>query len=144
MSNAEALIDALGGVFAEEEIEVNDALLDRMMDAVEGIAAEDFVMRMYGPDDIFVGTHLGLAAARGGFADWLDAFERLTFQVETVEEIGENVLTFARQIGTSRTGGVRIEQPSAAVWKFRDGSLMELEMHLDRDKARHSAELSDG
>lgn len=144
MSNAETVVGALGEVFSEEEIEVDDGLIERMIDAIAAIAADDFVMRMYGPDDTFVGTYEGAAGVRAGWADWLDTFERVTFQVESIEEIRENVLTLARQVGTSRTGGVEIEQPSAAVWKFRDGKLKEAEFHLDRDKARSSAEQTDG
>ena len=56
-----------------------------------------------------------------------------------VEEIGDNVLTLARQIGTTRHGGVELEQPSAAVWKFRDGKIVRVEFHLDRDLAQASA-----
>jgi ketosteroid isomerase-like protein len=140
MSNAETVIGALGEVFSEEEIEVDDSLIERMIDAIATIAADDFVMRMYGPDDTFVGTYEGAAGIRTGWADWLDSFDRVRFQFESIEEIGENVLTMATQIGTTRTGGVEIEQPSAAVWKFRDGELAETEFHLDRDKARRSAE----
>jgi ketosteroid isomerase-like protein len=44
-----------------------------------------------------------------------------------------------RQIGTTRHGGVEIAQPSAAVWKFRDGRLVRLEFHLDREEAMASA-----
>lgn len=144
MPNADTVIRALGEVFSDEEVEVDDALIDRMIAAIATIAADDFVMRMYGPDDIFVGTYEGTAGAREGFADWLDSFERLRFQVEGIEEIGDNVLTLARQIGTSRTGGVELEQPSAAVWKFRNGVVREAEFHLDRDKARSSAERPNG
>jgi ketosteroid isomerase-like protein len=144
MSNAETVIQALGEVFANEETEVDDALIERMIAAISTIAAADFVMRMYGPDDTFVGTYEGAAGVRAGWADWLESFDRVRFQFESIEEVGENVLTMATQIGTTRTGGVEIEQPSAAVWKFHDGKLRETEFHLDRDKARSSAETAFG
>src|SRR3954471_14701589 len=97
MSNADTVIRVLGAVFSEEKIEVDDALIERMIAAIATIAADDFVMRMYGPDDSFVGTYEGAAGVRAGWADWLDSFERVTFQFESIEEIGENVLTFARR-----------------------------------------------
>jgi hypothetical protein len=140
MSNAETVIRVLGDVFADDETEVDEALIERMIDAIATIAADDFVMRMYGSDDTFVGTHEGAAGVREGWADWLESFDRVRFRFESIEEIGENVLTMATQIGTTRTGGVEIEQPSAAVWKFHAGKLKETEFHLDRDKARRSAE----
>ncbi len=60
--------------------------------------------------------------------------------MEAVEEVGENVLTLVNQVGTTRHG-VEVEQPSAAVWKFRDGLLARVEFHLDRERARESAGL---
>src|SRR3954451_16824583 len=144
MPNSETDIRVLGDVFADEETEVDEALIERMIAAIGKIAAADFVMRMYGSDDTFVGTHMGAAGGREGWADWLEAFDRVRFQFESIEDIGENVLTMATQIGTTRTGGVEIEQASAAVWKFRDGKLKETEFHLDRDKARSSAEVQIG
>jgi ketosteroid isomerase-like protein len=140
MPNSETVIQALGDVFSDEETEVDEALVERMIRAISTIAADDLVMRMYGPDDSFVGTYEGADGVRAGWADWLDSFEQVRFRLEAIEDVGENVLTFARQIGTTRTGGVEIEQPSAAVWKFREGRLAEVEFHLNRDRARQSAE----
>ncbi len=62
----------------------------------------------------------------------------MRIEIEQVEEIGDNVLTFVIQTGTTRHG-VEVAQPSAAVWKFRDGLLTRVEFHLDREKAMRSA-----
>jgi len=138
MSNTETVIEALGDVFATETVEVDDALIERMISALTPICSEDVVMVMLGPDDSFVATYEGADGVRTGWTDWLDSFARIRFVFEGFEEIGDNVVTWARQIGTTRYG-VEVEQPSAAVWKFRDGKIFQIEFHLDRDKALASA-----
>jgi ketosteroid isomerase-like protein len=138
MSNAERLLEALASVFADDETEIDAALIDRMIEALRPITAPDVVMIMRGSDDTFVGTYEGFDGLRQGWEDWLESFERVRFQVEDVEQIGDNVLTLGHQVGT--TQGVELEQPSAALWKFREGLLGRVEFHLDRDVARSSAE----
>jgi ketosteroid isomerase-like protein len=139
MSNAERLIGALAAVFGESEAEVDEALIERMIAALEPVTSDDVTVLMTGSDDSFETTREGLDGLRAGWADWLDTFGQIRFEIEAVEQIGDNVLTFGRQIGTTRTGAVEIEQPSAAVWKFRDDLIYRVEFHLDREKAEHSA-----
>jgi ketosteroid isomerase-like protein len=139
MSNAETVILALANVFSDEETEIDEAFVERMIEALAPITADDVVMTMRGSDDSFVGTYEGFDGLRDGWADWLESFDRVRFQFEGVEEFGDNVLTWGRQFGTTRHGGVEIEQPSAAVWKFRDGLIGQVEFHLDREKASASA-----
>jgi ketosteroid isomerase-like protein len=139
VSNAETVIVVLGSVFSDEETEIDKAFIERMIEALTPITAEDVVMTMRGSDDTFIGTYEGFAGLRAGWADWLDSFDRVRFQFEGVEQVGDNVLTYGRQIGTTRHGGVQLEQPSAAVWKFRDGLISQVEFHLDRERAAASA-----
>jgi ketosteroid isomerase-like protein len=138
MSNAERLMEALARAFSGDESEMDAALVERMISALAPIATDDVVMVMAGPDDSFVATYTGPDGLREGWADWLGSFERVRFQFEGIEELGGNVLTLGRQIGTAQ--GVEVEQPSAAVWKFRDGRLARVEFHLDRGKAHASAQ----
>ena len=57
----------------------------------------------------------------------------MRLEIEEVEEIGDNVVTFVNQVGHHPPRRVELEQPSAAVWKFRGGMLVRVEFHLDRD-----------
>ena len=139
MSNAERLIQALAEVFTEDEVEVTDALIERMIARLGSIAADDVVTEMVGTDEAFTGTWHGRDGMRAAWSDWLDTFSSIRFEVQDVEQIGDNVLTLGRQIGITRHGGVELEQPSAAVWKLRDGELVRVEFHLDRDRAYASA-----
>jgi ketosteroid isomerase-like protein len=138
VSNAERLIAALEPVFSSEEIEVDAALVDRMVAAVAGLAADDVVCVMSGGEN-FEATYEGLEGLRAAWADWLEAFARIRFEIEEVQQVGENVITLGRQTGVTRHDEVEIVQPSAAVWKFADGVLFRIEFHLDREIAFESA-----
>ena len=139
MTNAEKLIAALATVFADDETEMDAALIERMIGALAPITADDVVMVMRGTDDTFVGTYEGFDGLRAGWADWLEVFERVRFGVEAVEQFGDNVIVFGHQRGTTRHSAIELEQPSAAVWKFRDQLIVRIEFHLDRERAVASA-----
>jgi ketosteroid isomerase-like protein len=110
-----------------------------MAEALRPISAPDVVMEMRGSDDSFVGVHEGPDGLREGWVDWLETFDHVRLEFESQEVHGENVLTYVMQRGVTRHGGVEVEQPSAAVWKFRDGAIWKIEFHLDREKALASA-----
>jgi ketosteroid isomerase-like protein len=140
VSNAERLIAALEPVFSSDEIEVDAGLIERMVASVGELADEDVVGVMSGGES-FEATYEGLDGLRAAWTDWLGTFARIRFEFEDIQQVGENVVTLGRQIGTTRHGGVDIEQPSAAVWKFRDGRIVRIEFHLDREAAFRSAEI---
>jgi ketosteroid isomerase-like protein len=137
MTNSDRLMTALAPIFGGGELDVTDALIDRIGDSLDEISADDISGEMTA-DSSFSTEFQGRAGLQATWADWLETFSRVRLELEEVEEIGENVITFVNQTGTTRHG-VDIEQPSAAVWKFRDGKLVRVEFHLDRDTARKSA-----
>ncbi len=129
---------ALAAVFSADQVEVDAALVDRMVAAVATFADDDVVGVMNGGVH-FEATYEGLEGLRQAWHDWLDAFARIRFQVESVEEVGENVVVLGVQSGTSRHSELEIVQPSAAVWKFTAERLTRVEFHLDREIAFASA-----
>ena len=139
MSNAERLLTAIGAEFPEGDIEMNLAVLERMLAALAPISTDDFVTLMTGPDESFERSGTGPDGLREAWADWLDTFGSVRFEIEGVEEVGASVLMLGKQTTITRHGGVEIEQPSAALWKFRDDKLVRIEFHLDRDRAYESA-----
>ncbi len=138
MSNADRLIAVLAPIFAEGELDVDEALIQRIGDSVEQISVDEITGCMTG-DSTFSTEFEGRAGLESTWSDWLETFTRVTLEMEAIEEIGDNVLTFVSQVGTTRHG-VEVAQPSAAVWKFRDGRLARVEFYLDRDKAYASAQ----
>lgn len=137
MSNAERLMTALLPIFGEGELEVDEPLIQTIGDSLDPISEDEITGAMIG-DTSFSAEFKGADGLMSTWRDWLEAFTRVTLQMEAIEEVGDNVLVFVNQIGTTRHG-VAVEQPSAAVWKFRDGLVARVEFHLDRDQARESA-----
>ena len=129
---------ALAPIFGEGELEVDEALIDRIGDSLDQISADEITGSMMG-DSTFITEFQGRDGLQSTWADWLETFTRVTLEMEEIEELGDNVLTLVNQVGTTRHG-VDVEQPSAAVWKFRDGMLVRVEFHLDRERARQSAQ----
>jgi ketosteroid isomerase-like protein len=138
MSNADRLLAGLAPIFGEAEREVDEALIDDLIAAIARVAAPRVTGSMTA-DDSFSTDFEDIDGLRDVWADWLGAFASIRIGIEEVQEIGDNVLTLVVQTGTTRHG-VEVAQPSAAVWKFRDGLLTRVEFHLDREKALASAE----
>lgn len=139
VSNAERLNQVLARVFSSPETAVDNALITRMVEGLEPITDEQVTVEMVGAED-FAASFQGISGLHEAWADWLEAFAEVRFRVEDMKAVGENVVTFGTQIGTTRHGGVEIEQPSAAVWKFHDGRIQRVEFHLDRETALRSAQ----
>ena len=137
MSNTDRLMAALAPIFGVGELDVDEALIERIGDSLDQISGDEISGEMTADSSFSTEFH-GREGLEATWADWLETFKRVTLQLEEVEEIGESVITFVNQVGTTRHG-VAVEQPSAAVWKFRDGKLFRVEFHLDRDRARASA-----
>ena len=138
-SNAERLMSALAPVFGSgREVVIDDPTLARMVELLRPLQAPSFsgTMRAQGS---FEQTFDDVDGLRRAWADWLGAFASVRLATESIEPVGDNVLMFVRQIGTTRHG-VEMIQPSAAVWKFADGLIVRIEFHLDRDDAVASAE----
>lgn len=109
------------------------------------LASPDFEVVMVGPEDS--PPHgFGLKdRGSGGFTrvweEWTSAFENFRIDVEQKTAYGEKVLMLVTISGRSRTGGVEISQPAAAVWTVSEGKLVRAEFHLDRDRAQSAVGL---
>ena len=139
MPNIEQVIAVLVPLFTDDELTVSDAMIDRFAEAVAKHAEPGFVTSMVSQAGA-IQDYEGAAGMRSGLKDWSETFSSLRFEAEDLQEHGDNVLTLARQIGVTRHGGVEIQQPSAVVWKFRDGRIHRIEWHLDRAAAERSAQ----
>ena len=74
--------------------------------------------------------------------EWFEAFETYTIDLgEMTVGTEGRILTLGVQRGTTRTGGVEIEESAAAVWTLRDGKLVRAEFHLDPETAKRAAGL---
>ena len=137
MSNAQRLMEAVVPAMGGLEPRVDEATIDRLATAIESIATDDFTCGMIAMD--VAQEFEGPEGVRAAWKDWLEAYSQLSFRIHEFREVGRNVLMIVDQVGTTRHGGVEVEQPSAAVWMFRDGRLRRVEFHLDQRAAERSA-----
>ena len=117
----------------------------------ELLKANDYagIAELLDPEVVWLGTSGGLDARRvvegtQGFIDYLkeiDAvWEELDVEVEELIESGETVVAFTRERGRAR-GGIDVENATAAVFKVRNGQIVETQGYLDRDEALEAAQL---
>jgi ketosteroid isomerase-like protein len=84
------------------------------------------------------GTYSGAAGLVEGWQDWLAPWSSYKAEVEDLVDAGDDVVILVRLLGTTKHGGVVIEQSGAAVWTFQDGKVVKLAFHLDRRSALES------
>ena len=138
MSNSERLIEVLAQEMGGLEPLMDEVRVDAMVRALGPLATENFTCGMIAMD--VAQEFEGVAGLRAAWNDWLEAYSELHFRIHEFRDVGENVLMLVDQVGITRHGGVEVEQPSAAVWMFRDGRLRRVEFHLDRRAAERAAE----
>lgn len=108
--------------------------LDRGIYSSEGVIAEDAEVR-------FVGQTGGMMSGKGPgdvagyWSEWLSAWEKYTIFWDDIFERGDAVVMLVRLVGTTKHGGVEIEQPAAAVFRFEGEQVVDIEFTLDREGA---------
>jgi ketosteroid isomerase-like protein len=113
---------------------------------VAEFAAPDFECVLVAPQYTGSGGRLAFSGAEGFLAawrEWLAPYETYAVEIEDLIDAGDRVVTLARQRATTRIGGVKMEEDTAAVWTVRDGKLARVEFHLDRKRAMRAAGLAD-
>jgi ketosteroid isomerase-like protein len=84
---------------------------------------------------------VGIDEANRWLAQWTDAFENWSLDVEEVYDAGDQVVTLVRQHAKARHGGPEVEMRFAQVWTFQDGLVARMEMYSDRAEAFAAAGL---
>jgi ketosteroid isomerase-like protein len=84
----------------------------------------------------------GVQGLVDGWREWLAPWASYEVHVQDIRDAGECVLALAILSGETRHGGVRIEQPAAAVVTLTDERIARIEFHLDRREAMESAGLA--
>ena len=122
---------------------LNDPEADqRVQRALMELAEPDFQVVMVGPD--YLGRTLDLSGAAGfreAWTDWTSPFSSYRIDLEEMIDAGERVVSLVAMSGKTKTGGVEVEAPAAAVWTIVDGRLRRVEFHLDREAALRAAGL---
>ena len=83
----------------------------------------------------------GLEGFREAWLEWTSAFESYRIDLERMIDAGDRVVSLVTMVGRTKTGGVEVEAPGAAVWTVVKGRVQRAEFHLDREAALRSAGL---
>jgi ketosteroid isomerase-like protein len=88
------------------------------------------------------GVFVGHDAVRGWYAQLVEAFEDLQFEVDQVTDLGgDSILLLNRATGRGRGSGATVELTFFSVATLRDGKLVNLVSCGDRDEALEAAGL---
>jgi ketosteroid isomerase-like protein len=140
------VIARLAGALLDDDVVAtlaDETALGPIRETLSELVDPEFECVMVAPD--YVGrrgrrTYRGPNGFIEAWRDWLEAYATYTIEIGelTVGPEGR-VLTLGTQRGTTRTGGVEVSEPAAAVWTLRGGKLVRAEFHLDPDAARRAA-----
>jgi SnoaL-like domain len=67
--------------------------------------------------------------------EWLEVWERYDFSYSNWEERGDNVLVDLEVNAVGRGSGIEIDWHQTQAWTVRDGRIVRLSVHPDRDSA---------
>jgi ketosteroid isomerase-like protein len=138
----ERIQDALGMVDVVAAID-DDQRDARVRQTLMELAEPDFEVVMVGP--AYAGATIEASGADGFrevWTDWTSPFESYRIDLERMIDAGDRVVSLVTMCGKTRTGGVEVEAPGAAVWTLADGRLRRVEFHLDREAALRAAGLT--
>src|SRR5688500_3535706 len=107
---------------------VNDPVwLERARSGLGRLLTEDF-------EFVTVSEGVGMPAPRRGVEGFFDAYRAYaemwtsySLKPERFVEVGDRVVVEARIAGTTRTGGVELQQDVAAVYTFEGGRIRRIE-----------------
>lgn len=84
--------------------------------------------------------HEGVARAT---QRWLEAYERVTIELERIVGTGDHLVSIHRVRGKARYSGIEDEGSMGYVWSFRDGKVIHFRSYRDPTEALEAAGLSE-
>lgn len=88
------------------------------------------------------GVYRGFDGLQAFSESWDESWEATDLQPEEFIEVGDQVVAVIRQVGRGRLSGADVEQRFAQLWTLRDGKIVRMEMHPNREAAVAAARRS--
>jgi len=131
-----ALLEALSALLeGDRDMGEMEATMPLLVEYLHVFARSDFVCAMVPAPPTPAIEYEGVKGVAEAWRDWGATFESVRAVAEE-SRVGEcAVALFVNQIAVTKHAGVEITQPSALLWRFRDGLVSRLEFHLDREAA---------
>ncbi len=77
------------------------------------------------------------------FVDWRREWSDYVMEVESYEDLGDQVLTIERNRATGKRSGVAVDMRTTSLWTLRDGKVIRWEGFPTEGEARNAAGLSE-
>lgn len=87
-------------------------------------------------------TYDGVEGTRAFLRTWTEGWDDWKLEIESLQEVGNQVLGILRQSGRSKSAGLLVEMTFAMVWTLRDGLQTRMEMYSDPGEAMRAVGLS--
>jgi ketosteroid isomerase-like protein len=130
---------------SQENVEIvrraYECLNERDADCFADLCAEDFSMdmteRVFNPD-----TYEGRAGIARFLSDVSEAWEDYRWEIEDARVAGDQVVAMVHCTGLSRVGAPGVDWHVAWRWELKEGKVVSLRFHREREKALEAAGLS--
>jgi ketosteroid isomerase-like protein len=105
--------------------------IDQMADVLREMAHPDFVTVMVAESGPPLESS-GVEGFKELLNDWISPYQRFRLEVEDVLAKDDKLVFLARQVATTRHGGVEVTTESASVWWQKEGLISQAAFYLDR------------
>ena len=90
------------------------------------------------------GPFRGHDAFRSWLAEWMEAWDEYTAEIEGLVDVGDHVVLFQHHLGRAKGSGIELDQRGALLLGVRDGKVILHRPYTHRKEALEAAGLTDG
>ena len=123
-----------GEVFASGTVLDGPEGIDEMADVLRVRAHPEFTTTMVGGSGP-PRESTGVEGFKELLRDWISPYEAFQLEVEDVIAKDDKLVFLARQVATTKHGGVEVETESASVWWVEEGRVSKAVFYLNRQAA---------
>jgi hypothetical protein len=127
------LIEAIrqGAMFSGGTVLEGSEGIDRMAEILRGNVHPEFITVMTAESGK-PQQYKGIDGFREALSDWISPYQSFRLEIDEAIPLEDRIVFLARQVATTRHGGVEIETPSASVWWLEDGAIRQAGFYLDQ------------
>src|SRR5882757_5039901 len=109
-----------------------------MIEAIRDHVHPDFVTLMTSESGVPTESR-GIEGFREALTDWISPYASFRLEIDEAIVQEDKLIFLARQVATTKHGGVEVETESATIWWLEDGVITQAVFYLDRKAALKAA-----
>jgi hypothetical protein len=114
--------------------------IDQLTEILRDNTGPDFVTIMTSESGV-AQEYKGVEGFREALSDWISPYAAFRLEIDEAITLPGKIVFLARQVATTKHGGVEIETSSASVWWANDGMLTQAVFYLDQRAGLEAAGL---